>query len=115
MWMEKMSRGVLRVLTPIGPRYIRPVFLQRVYLLWVFRHFHNLPQQVLSRRQQRLIDDLCTSQEFVSLLQRDGLEEVPVIGTVERLAPALAEGMPQRMAPIRVAARTRQVADQQTP
>ena len=91
MWIEKLSDGVLRVSTALGPRYIKPTFWQRLYLLWVFRHFENLPQQVLSRRQQQLVDNLCSSHSFVSLLQRDGLDEVPVIGTVERRLPAMAE------------------------
>ncbi len=111
MWMEKMSRGVLRVLTPLGPRYIKPVFLQRLYLVWIFRNFTTLPQQVLTRRQQRLVDDLCTSQEFVSLLQTNGFDEVPVIGTVERLKPVMVdESLPARR-PLRVPSQQEQTAD----
>ena len=48
MWFEKLFAGVLRVLTPLGPRYIRPSFAQRIYLLWIFRHFKVLPLQVLT-------------------------------------------------------------------
>ena len=51
MWFEKLFSGVLCVLTPLGPRYIKPSFGQRIYLLWVFRHFHILPLQVLNSRQ----------------------------------------------------------------
>ena len=40
--------GVLRLVTPLGPRYVRPRFLERVYLIWVFRNF-RAAQQVLSR------------------------------------------------------------------
>jgi len=68
MWMQKLSDGMLRVLTPLGPRYIRPTFLQRIYILWIFRHFHVLPLQVLSGRQRALIESLCAQQRFVSLL-----------------------------------------------
>ena len=46
--IDKLNDGVLRVLTPLGPRYIRPSFKQRLYLLWVFRNFQVLPMQVLS-------------------------------------------------------------------
>src|SRR6267154_5821974 len=53
MWLEKIFGGVLRVLTPLGPRYIKPALSQRIYLLWIFRHFHILPVQVLSARQRR--------------------------------------------------------------
>jgi hypothetical protein len=38
MWMQKLSDGVLGVLTPLGPRYIKPTVLRRVYILWIFRH-----------------------------------------------------------------------------
>ena len=30
--MEKLFAGVLRVLTPLGPRYIRPSLAQRIYV-----------------------------------------------------------------------------------
>ena len=97
MWMEKLSDGVLRVLTPFGPRYIKPSFLQRFYLAWMFRHFDMLPSPVLSRRQQTLIEILCSSQGFVSL--SNGWEEVPIIGTVELRATVLAqEKLPRRKA-----------------
>lgn len=111
MWIEKLSAGVLRVLTPIGPRYVRPTTLQRIYLVWMFRHFSRLPEQVLTSRQQRLVEELCTSQEFVSLLQSNGVEEVPVIGTVERLEPMFVDE-PRRRRPVRVADQHSPVTDQ---
>jgi hypothetical protein len=83
MWIEKLSDGVLRVLTPVGPRYIRPQLSQRVYLLWIFRHFAMLPHQVLNQRQQKLIDALCAEHRFVSLPRTVELEDSPVLGTVE--------------------------------
>jgi hypothetical protein len=83
MW-EKLAGGVLRVVTPLGPRYINPSFLQRVYLVWIFRHFATLPHQVLRSRQQKMIDRLCTSHAFVSLRPHNGLEQAPIVGTVER-------------------------------
>jgi len=86
MWMEKLSAGVLRILTPLGPRYLKPSFAQRVYLLWVFRHFEKLPLQVLTRRQQRLIQNLWGEQRFVSLVY----EEAPILGTLERRPPVEA-------------------------
>ena len=111
MWMEKLSRGVLRVLTPIGPRYIKPVFLERLYLLWIFRNFTTLPHQVLTGRQQRLVDALCTSQEFVSLLHTNGFDEVPVIGTVERLNPLVVDEPVPARRPLRVPSQQEQTAD----
>jgi len=92
MWTKKLSAGVLRILTPLGPRYLKPSLMQRVYLLWVFRHFEKLPLQVLSRRQQRLIRDLYAAQRFVSLLQ----EDAAILGTLERRPPAEPEGTPSR-------------------
>jgi hypothetical protein len=83
MWMRKLSVGVLRVLTPMGPRYIQPALLQRVYLFWIFRNFEMLPLQVLSSRQQKLIDTLCEQERFVSLPVTIEMEDAPVIGTVE--------------------------------
>jgi len=84
MWIEKLSDGVVQVQTPIGPRYLMPSFLQRVYFLWMFRHFPILPHAVLSSGQQRMIDRLCSEQRFVSMAYADGMDDAPVIGTVER-------------------------------
>ena len=49
MWISKLRWGVLRLVTPVGPRYVRPAFWERVYLLWVFRNFSVLPQNVPAR------------------------------------------------------------------
>jgi hypothetical protein len=84
MWIEKLADGVVQVQTPIGPRYLMPSFLQRVYFVWMFRHFPILPHVVLSKGQQRMIDRLCSEQRFVSMAYADGMEDAPVIGTVER-------------------------------
>ncbi len=95
MWMEKLSGGVLRVLTPLGPRCIKPSFWQRIYLLWIFRNFQTLPLQVLSPRQQRLIETLCVQQRF-AFLSPNGWEDTPILGTVERRPPVEVEAPPQR-------------------
>jgi hypothetical protein len=87
MWIERLLYGVLRVLTPLGPRYLSPSFLERVYLLWAFRNFTSLPLVVLNHRQQKLVDRLCSQQKFVSLPFENGMFEQPLIGTVERLSP----------------------------
>jgi hypothetical protein len=84
MWIDKLSEGVVRVQTPIGPRYLTPSFLQRFYFLWMFRHFPILPHAVLGTGQQRMIDRLCSEQRFVSIAYAVGMEDAPVIGTVER-------------------------------
>jgi len=96
MWIEKLSDGVVQVQTPIGPRYLMPSFLQRVYFLWMFRHFPILPHAVLSTGQQRLIDRLCSEQRFVSMAYADGMDDAPVIGTVERRPSRGPDALPPR-------------------
>ena len=95
MWLDKLSQGVLRVLTPLGPRYVNPSLFQRLYLLWIFRNFHTLPIKVLRPRQQRKIDRMCLKHGFVSLLELNGLEETPVLGTLEQ-RPPMESGLPPR-------------------
>jgi hypothetical protein len=87
MWMEKLCLGVLRVLTPLGPRYLNPSFAQRIYLLWIFRNFETLPIKVLSPRQQRRIEAMCAQHGFVSVLELNGLD-IPLLGTLEQRPPA---------------------------
>ena len=95
MLIEKLAAGVVEVQTPIGPRYVMPSFSQRVYLLWMFRNFPILPHAVLSRRQQRLIDRMCSEQSFASMAYSDGMES-PVIGTIEHRPPVVASALPPR-------------------
>jgi hypothetical protein len=96
MWIEKLSDGVVQVQTAIGPRYLMPSFLQRVYFLWMFRNFPILPHAVLSRGQQRMIDRLCSEQRFVSMAYADGMDDAPVIGTVERRPKTGIDSLPPR-------------------
>jgi hypothetical protein len=96
MWIDKLADGVVQVQTPIGPRYLMPSFLQRAYFLWMFRHFPILPHAVLSSGQQRLVDRLCSEQRFVSMAYADGMEDAPVIGTVERRQAIGPESLPPR-------------------
>jgi len=91
MWFEKLSRGVLRVLTPTGPRYVRPSLAERVYLLWIFRNFSTLPVKVLSQRQQSWINRVCTNHGFTSLLRAsDGT----LLGTLEQRPPIEPRNLP---------------------
>jgi hypothetical protein len=96
MLIEKLAAGVVQVQTPIGPRYVIPTLVQRVYLVWMFRHFPILPHAVLSRRQQRLIDRMCSEQRFASMVYADGMQEAPVIGTVEHRPLIGADSLPAR-------------------
>lgn len=86
MWLEKLSSGVLRVLTPLGPRYLRPSLGQRIYLLWMFRNFQTLPIKVLSSRQQRLIVAMCDEDRFVAM--GIGVDDAPLLGTLEQRPPS---------------------------
>src|SRR6185437_9543276 len=96
MWIEKLSSGVLRVLTPLGPRYIQPSFLTRVYPLWLARNFPNLPAEVLSTSQKKLIDRLCAEQKFGSRPRINALEDAPILGTLESRPAAPSEPMAPR-------------------
>src|SRR5882762_11565336 len=96
MLIEKLAAGVVQVQTPIGPRYVVPSFWQRVYLLWMFRNFPILPHAVLNGRQQRMIDRMCSEQRFASMAYADGMDEAPVIGTVERRPVVGGEPLPRR-------------------
>ena len=91
MWIDKLTDGVLELDTPIGPRYVQPTFLQRAYLIWTFRNFFSLPQQVLRPWELRLIDRLCGENRFVSLAA--GARERTVIGRVERRVPTQSENL----------------------
>ena len=95
MWRERLLFGVLRVLTPFGPRHLSPSLLERAYLLWTFRHFTILPVVVLSHRQRRLVNRLCAEQKFVCLPFENGLFEQPLIGTVEGLPAMLCHAETQ--------------------
>lgn len=95
MWIEKLAEGVLQVDTPIGPRFIRLNFRQRAYFVWMFRNFPSLPQQVLSLRQQRMIERVCEENGFASMPGM-GAADAPVIGKIENRSPVPAAALPTR-------------------
>jgi len=61
MWMEKIRHGVLEVQSENGLRYVRPSLGERIRLLWTFRNFQLLPQQVLNQRELALVAGLLES------------------------------------------------------
>ncbi len=79
---EKIRTGLIELRTSFGSLYVTPSFWQRVYLVWIFRNFRSLPRQVLSRRQQHVIDNLCRA----STLSRKRPEGTTIIGAVENVA-----------------------------
>src|SRR5258706_12642038 len=95
MWIEKLTDGFLEVDTPIGPRYIEPNLVQRAYLIWTFRNFFSLPQQVLRPWERRLIDRLWSENRFVSA-STAGAPATPVLGKTHGGGPAAAQGVPIR-------------------
>jgi hypothetical protein len=95
MWIKKLLNGVVELETPIGPRYIEPNLTERAYLMWTFRNFFSLPQQVLRPWERRLIDRLRSENRFVSVPSISA-SEVPIIGRIERRAPVPAEVVSMR-------------------
>jgi hypothetical protein len=81
------------VLTPLGPRYLKPSFAQRLYLLWVFRNFPTLPVKVLTSRQRHFVDTMWTQDRFVSFGL--GVDDAPLLGTLEQ-RPPVSEAVPSR-------------------
>ncbi|HZP17498.1 MAG TPA: hypothetical protein VFB00_06015 [Terriglobales bacterium] len=94
MWLEKLSAGVLRVMTPLGPRYLKPSFAQRLYLLWIFRNFPTLPVRVLTTRQRHALESMCQENSFVSF--GVGVDDAPLLGTLEQQLPVSPEMPPRR-------------------
>jgi hypothetical protein len=90
MWLEKLTQGMLRVLTPLGPRYVNPSLFQRLYLLWLFRNFETLPVKVLSAGQQKRVDQICRQHGFVSALMTDAT----ILGTLEQRPPVEVQTRP---------------------
>ncbi|MBO0912436.1 MAG: hypothetical protein J2P13_11640 [Acidobacteria bacterium] len=82
MWVEKLFSGVLRVSTPLGPRYLNPSLSQRIQLIWIFRHFQTLPIKVLSPRQRLMVESMCVNNQFIPRAGR--FDDVPILGTLEQ-------------------------------
>lgn len=83
--IERLFSGVLRVMTPLGPRYLKTTFGQRLYLLWVFRNFPTLPVKVLTPRQLQFVETLMAQDQFVSFGM--GVDDAPLVGTLEQRPP----------------------------
>src|SRR5271156_2693459 len=72
---------LLELRTESGTLYICPSKWQRLRLLWTFRHFHVLPQQVLSRRDQHLIEKLSRS---AVITPAQPVPRTAILGVVEK-------------------------------
>jgi hypothetical protein len=87
MLKEKIFRGVLAVQTDWGVRYVRPSLVERIRLLWTFRNFHLLPEEVLHRHERALIRSLYRRGKFLVNWNGHGDLAVYCIGTIERSVP----------------------------
>jgi hypothetical protein len=80
------SQRVLVALdTDQGVVYASASGWDRVYLLWTFRNFRSLPQNVLSRRQQQLMGSLYRA---AANGHPHEVCDTVVVGTVEDFRPA---------------------------
>lgn len=88
MLPAKLSNGFLEVSTDNGIQYVMPSFLERLRLMWIFRNFSVLSEQVLTERQQQLISSLCSAERMLpSLDKKERLEKV-LIGKLETTGSA---------------------------
>jgi hypothetical protein len=87
MLIDKICRGVLAVETDCGVRYVQPSLLERIRLLWAFRNFHLLPEEVLNRHERALIDALRRNGRVLANRNGHGDLSLRCIGTVERSVP----------------------------
>jgi hypothetical protein len=78
MSIGRLYRGVVRVVTEEGPYYLRPQMRHRLRLLWMFRHFNELPAVVLKPAELQIISDLAQNSYSPEMQLSDEL-----IGTLD--------------------------------
>ncbi len=83
------QRILVALETDQGVKYVAASGWDRLYLLWMFRNFRSLPQNVLSARQKQLIGSLYRE---ASNYSSDELHAAVVVGTVEDFRPSLSLG-----------------------
>jgi hypothetical protein len=88
MLIEKIRRGVLQVTTDAGTHYVQPSLLEKLLLLWTFRNFRVLPEEVLTQQERQLVKELCSQRRLQESLPQDVTEPSCVIGIVDRVPPA---------------------------
>jgi hypothetical protein len=81
---DENSPQLLEIRTENGAVYLQPSRWQRIRLQWTFRHFHVLSPQVLSRADQRLIDELTQSAVVTPALP---VAREAILGVVEKVRP----------------------------
>lgn len=80
--LDKLRCGVLQISTPNGYVCVKPAWKERLQLMWIFRNFKILPEQVLAEREKKLIERLRDS-DLPALPGNYGQDEGLVIGTVD--------------------------------
>ncbi len=105
MWMEKICHGVLQVSTDNGERIVTPSLAERIQLVWMFRNFQILPEEVLTRHERSLLDLLC-SEDRMERPRRQATAPACIIGTVERHSPVPPKRAPRPAAFGKAQART---------
>jgi hypothetical protein len=100
-WNDINETGaqLLELHTGAGVVYVRPSRWQRIRLQWVFRHFHELPLQVLSRRDQRLIEKLFQSAVVTPASPVPGTTLLGVVENVHSKPPVTAAARVVTMRP----------------
>jgi len=88
MWIEKIRRGVLQVETDGGLRFVKPSLGQRIQLLWTFRNFSVLPEDVLKPHERELVGELCLRSSPVRRGD-DTAMAGPIIGILELNKPSV--------------------------
>jgi hypothetical protein len=104
MLIDKIRHGVLAVQTESGVRYLQPSFIQRLRLVWTFRNFHVLPEEVLHGHERALVSVLCRKGKYVANWNGHGDLSENCIGTIERMnhrrqPPAAASSAADRPSP----------------
>ena len=90
MSIGRLYRGVVRVVTEEGPYYLRPQMRQRLRLLWMFRHFSELPAVVLKPAEMQIISQLAQNCYSPDMQLSDEL-----IGTLDCRALIKMKKLPQ--------------------
>ena len=90
---EEKAAQLVELRTRTGAIYVQPSAWQRIRLQWIFRNFHVLSTQVLSRSDQRLIAQLAQSSVVSPELP---VSSTAILGVIEKaharsLAVAAAE------------------------
>jgi hypothetical protein len=84
VWLENLRNGFVQVLGESGLQYVRPSWSERLRLVWIFRNFSILPQQVLSPRQQQFVSELCSDERMFQHWGPEEHQRGQLIGTLLR-------------------------------